>query len=222
MKTYKQSTIAERLDRAKEILTLAQSDPEISTVLANYGFVEARFSDGTLRLDTASLRETDQRAHLGAQVTATREMNAQYSSMLTKFRTDRRVVQTVLRDNRELYEGLRLHLSIEDSREGFLRQAIHFYQEIMAQADVMTALADEYNLTEAVFTARQSELEAFQEARQQQQLMIGKAQVATQQRRAAMDELDTYMNELIGVAKVAFKNNERQLRKLGLTVALKD
>ena len=222
MKTYNQSTIPERLDRAKEILTLAQSDPEISTVLANYGFVEARFADGVFRLDAASSRETDQRAQLGAQVTATRTMNTIYSSMLTKFRTDRRVAQTVLRDNRELYEGLRLHLSIDESREGFLRQAIHFYQEIMAHSEVMTALTNEYNLTEAVFTARQADLEALQEARRQQQLMIGKAQVATQQRRAAMDELDAYMNELIGVAKVAFKNNERQLRKLGLAVALRD
>ena len=132
MKTYIESNIAERLNQAQEILALAQSDPEISTVLAKYGFAEARFADGTRRLEAASSRETDQRAQLGAQVTATRALNDLYTAMSSKFRTDRRVAQTVLRDNLELYEGLRLHLSIDQSREGFIRQAVHFYQEIMA------------------------------------------------------------------------------------------
>ena len=222
MKTYNQSNIPERLDQAQEILAIAQSDPEISTVLADYGFAEARFAHGTQRLEAASLRETDQRAQLGAQVNATRTMNALLGSLRKKFRTDRRVAQTVLRDNPDLYQELRLHIKTATSREGFIRQAIHFYQEILVHADVMTALASEYNLTDAVFTARQEELNRLLEARQTQQLMKGKTQVATQQRRAAMKELDDYMNELIGVAKVAFKYNERQLRKLGLAVPLTD
>ena len=222
MKTYNQSNIAERLNQAQEIIALAQEDPEINTVLAEFGFIESRFNDGAIRLEAASSRETEQRAQIGAQMAATRTLNELYTAVRRKFVTDRRVAQTVLRDNPELYEELRLHLSISQTREGFIRQAIHFYQEIMVHTDVMNALASEYNLSETVFAARQQELNALIEARQTQQLMIGKSRVATQLRRAAMKELDIYMNELIGVARVAFKNNERHLRKLGLAVPLQD
>lgn len=222
MKTYNQRNIAERLIQAQEIIALAQSDPEINSAMADYGFLEARYADGTRRLASASARETDQRAQLGAQVNATRIVNGLFSSLKNKFLTDRRVVQTVLRDNRELYENLRLHLSISPSREEFIRQAIHFYQEIMVHEEVMAALASVYNLTADVLTSRQQELNALLEARQAQQLMKGKSRVATLQRRTAMKELDVYMNELIGVARVAFKDNQRQLRKLGLAVPLND
>lgn len=220
MKTYSQRNIAERLDQAQEVLAIAQEDAEINAGLADFGFIESRFSDGMRLLEAASSLETEQRAQLGAQVTATRAMKALFISLMRKFRTDRRVAQTVLRSNPDLYEELRLHLKIALSQEGFIRQAIHFYQEIIKHETVMTALANEYNLTEAIFASRQEELNRLLEARQEQQLMIGKAQVATQLRRAAMEDLDSYMNDLIGVARLAFKKNERQLRKLGIAVVL--
>ena len=63
-----------------------------------------------------------------------------------------------------------------------------------------------------------NKVNGLEEAMRIQQIRIGEAQVATQKRREAMKELDTWMSSFIGVARQVFKEDPKQLKKLGLVV----
>ena len=218
MKYYVNKSIPARLNQAEEMLGIASTDPEISEELARYGLEASRFEEGRAYLAEASARETDQRTLLGAQVASTKIMEKNFQRFSKKFVTDRRMVQTVVPSDDPLFVELRLHLKTEASREGLLRQAIHFYQEVGAHEAVGALLNTEYGLSASAFDVRRDELSALLQFMQKQQLLIGQARVATRLRKEAMEELDAWMGEFISIARVAFKGNQQQLTKLGVAV----
>ena len=221
MTYYLARSISERLNNAREIIDIVQSDPELSEPLAQLGYSKKEFSDGAQRLEAASTMEVNQEAMLGAQVAATETLVQAIKAMKCSFSTDRRILQELLKSRRALYEELRLHLRMKRGRDAFVRQATHFYELAVSHAEVRTLLLAEYTLTPEVFFApRQAQLNLLLEAMRIQQYRIGQARVATQQRRQAMQDLDTWVRAFIHTARFAFQDNKRQLRKLGLTVSL--
>ena len=84
----------------------------------------------------------------------------------------------------------------------------------------MATLLERYKMTAEVIDGRVVELAELVEAINDQQVKKAEAQVATQRRREAMEELDAWMNRFILVARQAFRDDRKQLEKLGLVVVL--
>ena len=221
MNYYQSRPVSERLNNAREIIDIVQSDPELSEPLAQFGYSETEFVEAARRLEAASTLEVNQEAMLGAQVAATNALTQAIRVMKSAFSADRRFLQAILRDRISLVEELRLHIRMKDKRDAFVRQAIHFYEEAIRHSEVQALILAEYNMTpEAFYATRITQLTSLLEAMRIQQYQLGQARVATQQRRQAMGELDEWVRGFIRTARYAFRGNERQLRKLGLAVSL--
>ncbi len=218
MTYYSNKSIPKRLNQAYEVISISLSDSEISDVLARYGYVAERLDEGMQLYDTASDRETDQKAQLGAQVAATAQLVNATRAFRLKLRSDRDFTRFVLENAPPVLEELRLNLVLERSSEAVIRQGTHFYREVQKHPQVLEALEREYNLLQDVFLSRQEELEALIELMRIQQYEMGQAKVAASKRRRAMKALDDWMTVFIGVARQAFKNDPRQLSKLGITI----
>ena len=218
MKYYTEKSVSERLVQARETLHNAQEDEEIKSILAETGFAEAEFADGNSRLDAAAGLEVDQEARKGEQVKSTAELKAVYTALRRQFSLDRQLLRKVVRSNTGLYEGLRLHIRVKTGRGPFIQQASHFYDEVATNSVVLQLLQDEQNVTSDFFAIGREGLTRLIAAINVQQQMIGQAQVATRARREAMAALDEWMIEFNRTARFVFKDNERQLRKLGITV----
>lgn len=218
MKYYSEKSVSERLVQARETLHNAQEDDEIKAVLAETGYADAEFADGNGRLDAAEGLEVDQEARKGEQVQSTAELNEVYAVIRGQFNLDRQLLRKVVQSNRGLYEGLRLHIRIKNSRGSFIQQASHFYDEVATNPDVLQMLLTEQNVTSEFFNVGREGVGRLIAAINVQQQKIGQAQVATRARREAMAALDEWMIEFNRTARYVFKDNERQLRKLGITV----
>ncbi|MBX2822581.1 MAG: hypothetical protein KTR29_22985 [Rhodothermaceae bacterium] len=218
MKYYREKSISERLVQARETLNNALLDDEIKEIMASSGYAEAEFSEGNSRLNAAESLEVEQEAHKGEQVKSTADLIEIYNALRQQFSLDRRVIRIVTRANRGLYEGLRLHIKVKAGRGAFIQQATHFYEEVATDPGVLQLLADKQNLTDEFFIAGREGLARLIAAINFQQQMIGQAQVSTRARQAAMADLDEWMIEFNRTARYVFKDNERQLRKLGITV----
>ena len=141
-----------------------------------------------------------------------------YRALRQQFSLDRGVVRKVTRDNRGLYEGFRLHITVKSGRGAFIQQAAHFYDEVATDSGLLERLLDQQNVTGEFFDAGREGLARLIAAINAQQQMIGQARVSTRARQEAMAALDEWMAEFNRTARYAFKDNERQLRKLGITV----
>ena len=218
MKYYREKSVSERLVQARETLQNVQQDEEIKAVLVASGYTEAEFTNGNSRLNAAERRGVDQEVQKGEQVKSTAELNEVLAAIRRQFSLDRHVVRKVTRSSRGLYEGLRLHIAIKPGRGAFIQQASHFYAEVATNPTVLQALFDEQNVTSEFFITGREGLTRLITAMNVQQQKIGQAQVATRARRAAMAALDEWMLEFNRTARYAFKGNECQLKKLGITV----
>ena len=218
MKYYSNKPINKRTNDVVEVVGVIQEDPTLGEVLAQFGYTENQLNDGLQRAEAATVATVALDTQLGAQVAATAAFNEALREFRLRFNADRRIARLLLREQPVLYEELRLHLKMRRGREDVLNQARHFYQEVTANAEVMALLLSEFNVTPDVFAARQVQLASVLTLMQAQQFEIGKMRVATKKRRDAMNALDDWMAQFSSIARTAFKNDARQLRKLGLLV----
>ena len=215
-KYYNQQNVASRLNFSGESLTIAQNDAVIAARLALFNYGPDRLASGIQLHLNAESAETNVRVALGRQSAATKALNAILRDLRIKYGTDRRIVKELLKGNEEMYAELRLGVRLARKRQELLRQAKHFYEQVIANEEVASLFTTRYNLTPDVFEARQQDLTALEEAMRTQQVRIGEARKAAQVARATMRELDTWMSEFIGVARQAFRGDEAQLKKLGV------
>ena len=219
-KYYHRQTIPERLVTAEGIISIVQADPELAEALKTVGYQEEHFSEAASLVENASVLEVEQEVRLGAQVAATERVNELMQVLSRHFANDRQLVRTALAEDRELYVELRLHLRLKANREARIRQMVHFYTEVVQHPIVLAALAEQHIVADR-FTVRQGEIASLVEALNARQHLQGKAIVATQKRKAAMDELDAWMKVFIRRARVALDDDEEQIRKLGVGVRVK-
>ena len=218
MSYYMNKRIGERLNYSAESIEVAQTDPEISERMALYNFGPDQLAEGLRRATLAADREVEQRIQIGKQAAATSNLNAVERMVRSLFNADRRLARVLLGNETLLYTELRLNLNTETKREVFLQQARHFYQEVVAHEEVTTLFLSQFNMSKETLEDRLNKVNGLEEAMRIQQIRIGEAQVATQKRREAMKELDTWMSSFIGVARQVFKEDPKQLKKLGLVV----
>ena len=221
MRYYSEKSTAERLVQAEEAIVIGQNNPELSEVFAGQGYSETEFNKGAQLV--ASVREADtlQREQLGNQIVATATANKAYRLLRRSFDADRKVVRIVLEEQPEYVEVLRLSERTSRRREDFILQARHFYEKVMEHAEVMTLLANRYNITPEVLVARRQEISDLEEALIEQQYLIGLTREVIRQRQEAVASLDVWMRRFIAVARIAFKNDVSQLQKLGIVVKVK-
>lgn len=221
MPYYNRKRIGERLNFSTEFIEIVETDPVISERMRAYNYVPERLVEVRQMIDTAASRDRDQRAKLGQQTAATGVLKQLMRGMRLTFSSDRKIARTLLRSNEILYNELRLGIKLEYNNEVFLQQARHFYEQVFAHEEVTTLFQDHFNITPDLFTSRLSDLDAVEEAMRVQQVRVSETRTATRLRNEAMEDLDTWMNVVIGVARQVFKGEEDLLFRLGVEVIRK-
>lgn len=218
MTYYASKSIPERLTQAEEIIKAVSFDEMIRSRLAERGYTESDFVDMQQLLGNAQKLETNQQVQLGKQAAATNKLNELTQEIRLKFVSDRRITRYILKGDEGLIDELRLRIATKQNREALLRQMTHFYEEVVKHDALMTQLTEGYNITLELLSKRMAEVQVLADAMQLRQYQIGLARVATQQRREAMDELDAWMSAFIGLARQAFRGEEKNLQKLRIHV----
>ena len=214
---YKDQTTTERLFFFLEAITIVSSDPAIAEVLASYGFGEERMDIARDIYDRTHASFAIRQDRFAEQLQATDRLNEARDEFVKLFRNDRSLVQSVLRKKRSEWEGFGLNTLIYKKREKLVNQADYFYNAVKESPFVLSELESLYKISVELIDSRLLALQAFVNAIQEQQLKRAEAQVATQRKRESLKEMDDWMTTFLGVARQAFKEDRKQLEKLGIT-----
>ena len=212
---YSKLSTLERLSFSEEAIAIAQSDPVLKDVFAEEGFTEDRFKVGLSKQQAALGLQIDQQIEYSSRLEATGKLGALFEKVRSSFIDDRNIAKIALQRSPGLFERLKLIGRAEQKREFLLQRVRHFYQEILADENVSGILAG-YSLTAEVLQSRQQDIDALVLAMQEQQRQTAEAQLATRRRRVAMADLDDWMYRFLFIAKRVFKNDPKQLEKLGI------
>lgn len=214
---YSNQSITKRLITSREAIEIVNAEPLLNERMSQVGFTPAEMTIGqTYQQDAARLHGTKD-VEYGNQVAATQTLVDIANEIRTRLIIDRRIAVTALKALPGVFRQLRITGPVSKTNEILYDQAFQFYSELMNSEEALTKMA-EYGTTADVLSTRQELLARMAEAMKAQQIRIGQAQITTAQRREAMRKLDTWMSRFIKAARLAFVDEPKELKKLGIHV----
>lgn len=208
----------DRLVIARQTILIVKNDLELRSLLLRYGINDARLNEGLVRYEAAQKVTGKRIMDFGEGIGTTDAFYDALKQARETYGEIRSVVRVALRKaDRGILTQLRLNQRTSDRIDGFITQAEHFYTEALSMPDFLAMVA-RFNITQDVLQAGLKQINAMNEARMKQKQQRGLAQVTTQRRRVAMEELDWWMKEFLGIIRIAVKKDPQQMEKLGIVV----
>ena len=214
---YRHQSTLKRLETARMAIEIAQSDAFLGPILARFGFPEDELARGQKIQTTADRYFSMRDLEYGNQVSATRHLRTLSMIISNRLRDDRSIVRIVFRGSKGIARRLRVDIKLARSYEGLHSQAGHFYQEILSDEALLSALTP-YSITRDAAQEQVTRVAELAEAMKAQQVQFGQAQLTTASLHAAMADLDAWMSQFIGAARLAFRQDPKQLKKLGIYI----
>ena len=212
---YNYLRISEKITLSRETIQNALNDAELAEPLAEFGFTPEKLSEGLAIQENVQSLQVNRVAEFGQRMEATRKANELFSRVYDTYLTDRRILFRRLKDRPGLLERLGASRPVDKRKDVFLFNVQSFYQELKDNEEIRS-FVELYNFMPEVLDDRLADVSALADAMHEQQLQSGIAQVATQRRREAIATLDDWMLRFIGAARLAFRQDKKQLEKLGI------
>ena len=208
------NSLQEQLNRACLAIEGTIYNKSILKKLEKFGYNEARLQQGKALCERVRMLETAKTDGLGGQKDRTLAFQEAREAIQERYIYHLAVAKLALRNERSWWDTLQLTGRRKTNVAEWLGQVQSFYQNITRVASQMRKRG--VTLEELQQTAEM--VAAAADLRVQQASKRSEAQSATQQRRAAMDELTAWMQDFRYITKYALKDNPQQLEALGMMV----
>lgn len=210
-------SIPDRLNEAEVALQNARQDQILLNALAELGYDQAALEEGQALLEDAQKAQQTMTAEYSEQYEATEALEDAFETANSTYIRHIKIARVALKEDRGAAEALKLSGRRKRTMSGWLGQARTFYDNALADDDILDALA-EFNVTSEDLTQARAQVEAVAEANSTQEKEKGNAQDATEARDAAVEALDEWMSDFYAIARIALSDQPQQLEKLGLVV----
>ena len=213
----KTNSIAQQIQNTRLLIDGALNQPLVSQKLAKFGFPKPEIKKGEAILNRVVLLDTAKSSKYGQQLRASEQCKEDRVAAWEQYNYHVKSAKLVFRNDWGMQKQLQLDQPRKRTLAAWLTQARYFYQEIQQMPDhfaKMGVTADELAQTQAM-------IEAVSGANHHCKALAGEAQLATQQRNAAMKELNVWVRRFTKVARVALEEHDQLLEGLGLMVRSK-
>jgi len=198
---------------ATTLLANAQGQPEIATALGTFGYDAPVLQAGQALLDTARNLHDLQIKEYGEQHAATQAILEASKQADKTYTTHRRLAKIAFKNDAQRKTDLHLNQRKPQVFNPWVEQARHFYTALLADLEAQTQLA-RFNITLEALQASQAQLEGVYSLKNTQEREKGEAQDATQQRNAALEDLDEWLGDIRVVARIALQDTPQLLEAL--------
>ncbi len=212
MATRPHFTNADQLNKAQLAITNSIGDPEIQSLVAQFGYPADKLGDGKDLYDAAQAAVNAQKAAAGAQQQATSTLTQAEKSAKDAYQALAKVARAVFARDKAQLSTLGLTGNTPHTTAGFLTAAYTLFDN----AQGLTPLAD-YGYNAAKLTGERAKIAAYDSANQQQEAAKGAAQQATREQETAMQSLNEWTSQYLKIAKVALRSKKQLLEKIGVT-----
>ena len=210
--------IANKLERARLILSAAQGDPELAARLAQVGYDAAALQAGQALYEASGGARTAAHAAHGDQLGATETVETLRRRVEANHTTLAQIARTAFAGDADALATLGLAQAAgrrSRSQATFLDRARVLYDAALADPALQAALA-QVGYPASRLQAERADVRALEAAdvTQEQRKAEAKARVAAQ--RAALAQLDDWLARFTGLAVPALRDRPDLLGQLGL------
>jgi len=211
----KKQTLADFLLAAQVAIDNAISDTEVKTLVAEFGYDDAKLNAGKALLDSANDLQHKQQKEYGDQFEATSELNEARQTADKTYMRLVKVARVALANDYALVQKLDLRGERKKSLSGWLAQAKQFYLNALADPTVIEKMSA-FGMTQDKIEAGKTLVDQAEQANAAQKKEMGEAQQATLERDAAVDALNDWHSDFIAIARIALEDKPQLLEKLGI------
>ena len=214
MATKRTLTEAEALEQYRVSFENVESQTEIATIMAEFGYDETLLTEGkTLLTKTRQAfdfnkKEDDETSEAYKNFTTLKE------NVATTYTLHRKKAKVIFRNESTTLQKMSLTGSVPTAYIKWLETVKKFYTVALADAEIQLKLVrlkvtvEELNGTLQLITN-------LEEARAAYLREKGESQDATKQKDKAFGEMDDWMSAFYAVAKIALEDNPQLLESLG-------
>lgn len=207
--------LSERLLAAQVAIDNALSDSEVKSLLAVFGYDEARLNAGKALLESANRLQQTQQKEYGDQFEATGALKEVWEKADKDYMRFVKVARIALKSEYALYQKLALSGRRKKTLSGWIGQAKQFYLNTLADTAVLDKMAA-FGMTQAKLEAGKALLEQTEAANAAQEKEKGEAQQATLERDNAVEQLEEWLSDFIAIARIALEEKPQLLEQLGI------
>jgi hypothetical protein len=210
-------TISQFIEASKVIIENARQVPEVTAVLAGYGYDDARLAVGARLWADAESLVRRQAKEYGEQHQAGADTEKARTQAESAYMKALKVARVAFSEDAMASAALKLNGPRKQSLSGWMDQAATFYSNLGEGSTLAQGLL-RFGYTAQKLQAEAALIEELRSKLQAQARETGEAQAATVERDAKLRELDSWVSELRAIARVAFYESPQELEKLGLLV----
>ena len=214
-RSYRQLTVAERLDMANTAITNARANPEIHTRMASFGYGLGELTAGQELQADAQEKEDQQKMRYGDLSVASAAHKEKRAELHERAQRDRTLGRIALKDESELFDSMKLSGPLDLSRVGMVADVDQMYKAMQGRPECHAKLARR-GLTAAAIQEGLELVAGVREARRAMENADGAAQEATRVRDEALKALDSWMSDFIAIVRIALAEVPQLLEALGI------
>ena len=210
MSRPKQS-IAQELNAGQLAISNSLSDPEIQSLVAQFGYPAEKLNEGKALYDCALSAVNAEKAAAGAQQESTHALAQAEKSARDAYQALAKVARAVFGKDKAQLNALGLNHNMPLDTAGFLAAAYALFDN----ARSLSALAD-YGYDSPKLQSERVKIAAYDTANQGQESAKGAAQQSTREQDSALQALNAWTAQYLKIAKVALSGKKQLLEKLGV------
>jgi len=207
-------TVGERLTDYNTIIQNT-SESSILEALGKFNYTPEKINLGKTLIEAAYQAEARNAQEYGEQYAATQRLEKEFFEASVPYMTSLEVARIAFKKDVQANKALVLKGKRETSVANWIRDAEVFYRNILSNEKYLNAVA-EFGRTKELLEAEYKEVLDVYDAYAKQKKETGEAVESTKLRDECMDELDSWMSDFIGIARIALQFQPESLTKLGL------
>lgn len=203
------------LEQSRVALLNAQTQTEISSRIAAYGYDAAKLQEGQALWDnTNAVWNTNQQ--INQETTeASNNFKKQKETLFSLYNEHRKKAKAKFKREPQILEQLQITGTEPNVYLDRMQTIKHFYDQI-AQSQYITTELQSYNIQASEFETANTLITYTESARAEYVKKDGESQDATKQKDKAMKELEYWMQDFYAMADIALKDKPQLLESLGL------
>ena len=213
MSTRPHHTIASQLNSAQLAISNSLSDPEIQSLVAQFGYPAEKLNAGKTLYDCALAAVNAEKSAAGTQQEATRTLTQAENASHDAYQALAKAARALFAKDKAQLNALGLSGSAPKDTAGFIASAYTLFDN----ARTLPALAD-YGYDSVKLQSERTKIATYDTANQGQESAKGAAQQATREQDAALQALNNWTSQYLKIARVALRAKSQLLEKIGVLV----
>lgn len=203
------SSASQSLRAAQLAVLNSLTDPEIKTLVAEYGYTTTKLNKGKALYEAAVTTANTQRSSQGDQKASTAAYKQADAVAHDAYQALAKVARATL--PKPDLTTLGLDRPMPTTLAPFLQAAYTLFDNAGS-----VALLAEFGYDAERLAAERAKIEALEQADQAQEIAKGDKQQATQDQQAALAALNEWVAQYLKIAKVALRGKQQLLEKIGV------